>query len=161
MALLVGAAILLSACGEKEPATTAQVQEADADRASPRVATGGAGRSDRGNRSSQARADDDRHRAGKRHGVAPGGDGGTSASGGNLAPDATRSSKPPGDPVSDELEANVQELLEGSEGGRPANGDSGLQLPPGLLDQGDEATNPLDDPCLDPDKCPGVREGDG
>jgi hypothetical protein len=155
--LVVGAAILLSACGEQEPATTAQVHEAraDADPASPRLATGGAGRRDRGNRSSQARGDDAGQRAGKRRRVAPGGDGRTSAGGGNPAPDGTGSSKPQADSISDELKANVQELLEG---GRPANGDSGLQIPPGLLDQGDRATNPLDDLCLDPDKCPGVRE---
>ena len=52
----------------------------------------------------------------------------------------------------EQLEANVQELLEGGQGDQSGGG-SQLHVPPGLLDQGGGSTNPLQDPCLSPDKC--------
>ena len=51
--------------------------------------------------------------------------------------------------------------LEGSKGERPGNDGSGLRLPPELLDQGGGNADPFEDLCLDPDECPGVREGPG
>jgi len=157
--LLIGAATVLAACGEEEPATTAQAPEAQG-AANPETAELEAGASEKanqkGNRPKRSHGDEAREPAGKADKGGPK-SGGPRSGGGNSKGGAGQL-KPSAE---EELEAAAQELLQGGQGGRPGKGDSGLGVPPKLLDQGGKPANPLKDLCLDPDKCPGVTEGPG
>lgn len=158
----MAAANLLPACGgEEEPATTAQGPEgqrvANPGTADPE--TGAAQKpSQEGDRQEKTPGDGPREDEGKveREG---------SAVDRSVSSGADRDrgvGAPPAQPsASQELEAAVQELLHASEGERPGKDRSGLRVPPELLDQGGGNADPLEDLCLDPDECPGVREGPG
>jgi hypothetical protein len=159
---LLLAAALLSACGEEEPATTAQTREVDgvADSGSVESSAEPVEKENRGaNRPERARGNKAREHVGRPNRIGSGRDG--DGSGGAKPKRGGAGTPEPESPATKELEAGAQELLDAGEGGRPENDDSGLQVPPALLDQGGRPAPALEDVCLDPDKCPGVREGGG
>jgi hypothetical protein len=149
--LLVPAALLLSACGAEEPATTAQTSAEAQDTAE--AAKENASERERVKAEVNERGETPRSPVRKSRTSEHGGDE-VAAPGADQTARPDRS-RPDRDSAVEQLEANVQQLLEGGEGERSGSGGSGLQIPPGLLDQGGKPTNPLEGVCLDPDECPG------
>jgi len=151
------------ACGEEDPAPTAQTPQAQ-DLEHPGAAepeTGAQAKANSGrNRPDRTRGGETRKPSGEADRGGSKGDGRESDPGTAeraRGPAAT----PPGAATPEQLEAAVQELIEGSKDERPERGDSGLQLPPALLEGGDKPQASLEEICLDPARCPGVTEGPG
>ena len=159
--ILIGTATATFACGEEDPAPTAQTPQAQ-DLEHPGAAgpeTGAhAGAKAGGDRPDRTRGGENRKPSREADPGGSKGDGRESDAG-----TAERARGPaataPAAATPEQLEAAVQELIDGSTSEPPERGDSGLQLPPALLQGGDKPQASLEEICVDPDRCPGGTEG--
>jgi hypothetical protein len=164
--LLVAVAAGLSACGgEDEPTTPARVPDAqdvaDADSVAPEAVPSDKARDGGGDRSEKARGDEARGPTDARERAPRGGDV-SRPSGGNRGNGGAGAQTPESSTAEQQLEDAVQELIQGGDTEPSGERDSGIRVPSRLLDPGGgEQGLSLEDICLDPDECPGVREGPG